>query len=228
MTFHYATLDRGRLRGLVARERASFSARNPRSSAQFNHFKAVLIDGVPMTWMRMWAGGFPLVLREAHDARLTDIDGHEYIDFCLGDSGAMAGHAPEATAAAVNKQFRMGSTAMLPTTDATRVADELRRRFHMDLWQFALSATDANRWMLRIARHVTRRPKILVFSHNYHGTVDEVNLVIDVGQPRTRHNNIGAPVDLDAPARLSSGTTSTHSKRPFTQATWHASSQSRP
>ena len=94
MTFQYATLDRGRLRGLIARERASFSGRNPRSSAQFNHCKAVLIDGVPMTWMRMWAGGFPLVLREAHDARLTDIDGHEYIDFCLGDSGAMAGHAP--------------------------------------------------------------------------------------------------------------------------------------
>lgn len=195
MTFQYATLDRGRLRGLIARERASFSGRNPRSSAQFNHCKAVLIDGVPMTWMKMWAGGFPLVLREAHDARLTDIDGHEYIDFCLGDSGAMAGHAPEATAAAVNKQYRMGTTAMLPTTDATRVADELRRRFHMDMWQFALSATDANRWMLRIARHVTRRPKILVFSHNYHGTVDEVNLVIDEGQPRTRHNNIGAPVD---------------------------------
>ncbi len=196
MTVQYATVDRGRLRDLIARERATFSARNPRSSAHFVQSAAVLLDGVPMTWMRMWAGGFPLVLREAHDARLTDIDGHEYIDFCLGDSGAMAGHAPHATAAAVDKQYRMGTTAMLPTTDALWVADELRRRFHMDLWQFALSATDANRWMLRIARHVTGRSKILVFSHNYHGTVDEVNLVIDdQGRARTRHNNIGAPVD---------------------------------
>jgi glutamate-1-semialdehyde 2,1-aminomutase len=196
MTVQYATVDRGRMRDLIARERASFSARNPRSSAHFVQSAAVLLDGVPMTWMRMWAGGFPLVLREAHDARLTDIDGHEYIDFCLGDSGAMAGHAPPATAAAVDKQYRMGTTAMLPTTDALWVADELRRRFHMDMWQFALSATDANRWMLRIARHVTGRSKILVFSHNYHGTVDEVNLVIDKeGRARTRHNNIGAPVD---------------------------------
>jgi glutamate-1-semialdehyde 2,1-aminomutase len=192
----YATLDRGRLRDRIALERASFRARNPRSGTHFNHSASVLLDGVPMTWMRMWPGGFPLVLRDAHDARLTDIDDHEYIDFCLGDSGAMAGHAPDATAAAVDKQYRMGTTAMLPTTDATWVADELRRRFHMDRWQFALSATDANRWMLRIARHVTGRSKILVFSHNYHGTVDEVNLVIDAsGQPRTRHNNIGAPVD---------------------------------
>jgi glutamate-1-semialdehyde 2,1-aminomutase len=196
MTFHYTTLDRGRLRDLIARERASFGARNRRSGAHFDQSAAVLLDGVPMTWMRMWPGGFPLVLRDAHDARLTDIDGHEYIDFCLGDSGAMAGHAPDATAAAVDRQYRRGTTAMLPTTDATWVADELRRRFRMGMWQFALSATDANRWMLRIARYVTGRPKILVFSHNYHGTVDEVNLVIDgKGQRRTRHNNLGAPVD---------------------------------
>jgi glutamate-1-semialdehyde 2,1-aminomutase len=196
MTMGHITVDRERLRDLITRERASFIARHPRAGAHFTYAATLLLDGVPMSWMRMWAGGFPLVLHEARDARLTDIDGNEYIDFCLGDSGAMAGHAPEATAVVVDRQYRMGTTAMLPTTAATWVAEELRRRFGMPRWQFALSATDANRWMLRIARHITGRPKVLVFSHNYHGTVDEVNLVIDTdGQPRTRHNNIGAPVD---------------------------------
>jgi glutamate-1-semialdehyde 2,1-aminomutase len=188
--------DRESLHRLIVREQESFAERNPCSRRHLERSNEVLLGGVPMYWMTMWGGRFPLVLRDARDARLVDIDDHEYIDFCLGDSGAMAGHAPEATAIAVDRQYRSGTTAMLPTVESVWVAEELRRRFHMDRWQFSLSATDANRWMLRIARHVTRRPKILVFNHNYHGTVDEVNLVIDgCGTTRTRHNNIGAPVD---------------------------------
>jgi glutamate-1-semialdehyde 2,1-aminomutase len=135
-------------------------------------------------------------LDRALGARLWDVDGHEYVDFCLGDTAAMAGHAPAAVAEVVERQYRAGATAMLPTADGIWVGNELRRRFGLEIWQFALSATDANRWMLRIARHVTDRSKVLVFSHNYHGTVDEVNLVVDTnGQPRTRSNNIGAPID---------------------------------
>jgi len=145
MTLQYTSHDRGRLLDLIVRERALFRAGHPRSRAHFDESAQVLLDGVPMSWMRLWPGGFPLVLRDARDARLHDIDGNTYIDFCLGDSSAMAGHAPEATAAAVDRQYRTGTTAMLPTTDATWVAAELRRRFHMDKWQFALSATDANR-----------------------------------------------------------------------------------
>lgn len=195
MKAEYVSFDRERLHRLITRERYSFADRNPRSRRHLERSKETLLDGVPMRWMTMWEGTFPLVLREARDARLVDIDDHECIDFCLGDSGAMAGHAPEATAAAVDEQYRSGTTAMLPTVESAWVAEELRRRFHMDRWQFSLSATDANRWMLRIARHVTGRTKILVFNHNYHGTVDEVNLIIDAnGRTRTRYNNIGAPV----------------------------------
>jgi glutamate-1-semialdehyde 2,1-aminomutase len=146
--------------------------------------------------MSMWAGDFPLFFREAHGTRIVDVDEHIYVDFCLGDTAAMAGHAPEATALAVEQRYRNGATAMLPTEDAAWVGRELVRRFGLDVWQFALSATDANRWVLRMARHVTGRPKVLVFSHCYHGTVDETNLIIDEhGHARTRSGNIGPAAD---------------------------------
>jgi glutamate-1-semialdehyde 2,1-aminomutase len=191
-----ATIDRTRLDGLIERERRSYSALHPRSEQNFSEARKVLLEGVPMSWMAMWPGSFPIVLERALGARLWDVDGHEYVDFCLGDTAAMAGHAPAAVAEVVERQYRAGATAMLPTADGIWVGNELRRRFGLEIWQFALSATDANRWMLRIARHVTDRSKVLVFSHNYHGTVDEVNLVVDTnGQPRTRSNNIGAPID---------------------------------
>jgi glutamate-1-semialdehyde 2,1-aminomutase len=121
--------------------------------------------------MAMWPGTFPLVVSKALGARLWDVDGNEYVDFCLSDTAAMAGHAPAEVADAVARQYRAGATAMLPIEDSIWVGNELRRRFGLGVWQFALSATDANRWMLRVARHVTGRSKILVFSHNYHGTV---------------------------------------------------------
>jgi glutamate-1-semialdehyde 2,1-aminomutase len=191
-----AAIDRARLRELTAREREFFAARNQRSQALFEEAGRVLLDGVPMSWMTMWAGGFPLFFSEAHGSTLVDADGHEYVDFCLGDTAAMAGHAPEPTAAAVERQYRRGSTAMLPTEDAAWVGEELSRRFGLEVWQFALTATDANRWVLRMARHITRRSKILVFNHCYHGTVDEANLILDEeGRPRTRTNNVGPAVD---------------------------------
>jgi len=180
----------------MQRERASFVARNIASQRLFARAQEVLLDGVPMSWMTMWAGAFPVFLREAAGNRLIDVDGHEYLDFCLGDSAAMAGHAAPPVVEAVARQISRGTTAMLPTEDATWVGEELRRRFGLAVWQFALSATDANRWVLRMARHITRRPKVLVFNHSYHGTVDEANLVIDAdGRIRTRANNIGPAVD---------------------------------
>lgn len=189
-------VDRSRLAQLLGQEGARFVERNPRSQQRHDEACEVLLHGVPMQWMTMWPGGFPVFVAQASGARLWDIDGHEYVDFCLGDTAAMAGHAPEATATVVERQFRAGATAMLPSDDALWVGRELSRRFGLDLWQFALSATDANRWLLRIARHVTGRKKVLVFNHNYHGTVDEVNLVIgENGNPRTRANNLGPPVD---------------------------------
>jgi len=152
---------------------------------------------VPMTWMRMWPGGFPVYHATASGARLTDIDGHEFIDLCLGDTGAMAGHSPAAVQCAVAQRYAElgGATTMLPTPDAAWVAAELTRRFGAARWSFTLTATDANRWAIRLARQVTRRPKIAVFSYCYHGSVDESFIVAAPDGPRPRAGNVGAPVD---------------------------------
>jgi glutamate-1-semialdehyde 2,1-aminomutase len=156
-----------------------------------------LLGGVPMTWMRVWPGGFPLYLATAHGARLTDLDGNIFTDFALGDTGAMAGHSPAAVTAAVTERFGElgGATTMLPTEEAAKVGAELTRRFGPTHWSFALSATDANRWALRIARQLTGRPKVAVFSYCYHGSVDESFIIATPEGPRSRPGNTGAPVD---------------------------------
>jgi glutamate-1-semialdehyde 2,1-aminomutase len=190
-------VDRERLGRLIERERVTYAGRHPASRDAFAAAGANLLGGVPMTWMRMWPGGFPLYLASAHGAWLTDIDGHEFIDFCLGDTGAMAGHSPAAVQAAVARRCGElgGATTMLPTPDAAWVAAELTRRFGPTHWSFTLTATDANRWAIRLARQVTRRPKILVFSYCYHGSVDETFIVLGPGGPQSREGNVGAPVD---------------------------------
>jgi len=190
-------MDRDRLSTLLDAERATHLERNPGSRAQFagaDH----LFTGVPMTWMANWAGSFPLALAGARGARVTDIDGHTYVDFALGDTGAMAGHSPAPVTDAVRRRIEAlgGITAMLPSEDAEWVAAELARRFGPTRWSFALSATDANRWALRLARLVTGRPKILVFSYCYHGSVDETFVVAGPdGTTRSRPGNVGPAVD---------------------------------
>ena len=168
-------VDRTKLAERLAAERAAFADARPRSQAAAAEAAEHLIGGVPMTWMAKWAGGFPLYLQQARGSRVTDLDGHTYIDFALGDTGAMAGHSPAPTIAAVRRQVEEvgGITAMLPTPDAAWVAGELTRRFGVTRWSFALSATDANRWALRLARLVTDRPMVACFAYGYHGTVDE-------------------------------------------------------
>ncbi|HEY6571248.1 MAG TPA: aspartate aminotransferase family protein [Candidatus Limnocylindrales bacterium] len=189
------TLDRSRLERLMASETAAFERANPRSRELFERAKSSLLDGVPMNWMVKWAGPYPLFVDEASGARFRDVDGHEYVDFCLGDTGAMAGHGPSPTIAAVERQLRRGITHMLPTEDAIVAGDELRRRFGLRWWQFTLTATDANRFAIRLARHVTGRPKVLVHNHNYHGSVDETFAWIGPdGGVVARRGNLGAPV----------------------------------
>ena len=197
------TLDRSRLARLMAAEMAAFEQANPRSKALFERAKGSLLDGVPMNWMVKWAGPFPLFVESASGAHFTDVDGHEYVDFCLGDTGAMAGHGPEATIRAVERQMRRGITHMLPTEDAIVSGDELRRRFGLRYWQFTITATDANRFAIRLAREVTGRPKILVHNHNYHGSVDETFAVIGPdGAVVKRRGNIGAPVEPTLTTRV--------------------------
>lgn len=155
-----------------------------------------MVAGVPMPWMRRWPGHFPLVVEKAQGARFTDADGLEYVDLCLGDTGAMTGHANAAINAAVSEQLARGATTMLPTEDAAWVAQELERRFGLPKWQFALSATDANRFVLRFARALTGKPKILVHDWCYHGTVDETLVIADAaGKTISRPGAIGPQVD---------------------------------
>jgi glutamate-1-semialdehyde 2,1-aminomutase len=187
---------------LLARELERFSETHPRSRALAERSRASLLGGVPMHWMLRWAGGFPVFAAEAQGARFRDVDGHEYVDLCLGDTGAMAGHSPEPVVRAVAAQAARGLTLMLPSEDAPWVGEELTRRFGLPRWQFALTATDANRFAIRLARLVTGRPKVLVFDWCYHGTVDETFATLDGGRVVAREGNLGPPVPLDETTRV--------------------------
>ena len=159
--------------------------------------------GVPMSWMSKWPGKYPLFVASARGAHFTDIDGNEYIDLCLGDTGSMTGHSPAATVAAIRAQLDRGMTAMLPTDDAVAVSSELARRFGLPLWQFTVSATDANRHVIRYSRLITGRSKIIVIDRCYHGSVDESFATLDLdGRTIAREGNIGAPVALDQTTRV--------------------------
>jgi glutamate-1-semialdehyde 2,1-aminomutase len=196
-------IDRVRLATLLAQERDVFDERHPRSRQAYvgaHH----LFGRVPMTWMNKRAGSFPLYLATARGATVTDLDGHSYVDFCLGDTGAMAGHSPEPVVAAIRQRAERdgGLTAMMPTEDAAWVGAELARRFGLPVWSFSLTATDANRWAMRLARALTGRSKILFHSYCYHGSVDESLIVLDGGVPTTRWGNVGAPVDVLTTSRV--------------------------
>ena len=197
-----AAVERNRLADLLRQEVDRFRNEHPRSLALHDRSSTSLLFGVPMSWMARWAGGFPVYLQEAKGARVVDVDGHEYVDLCLGDTGAMAGHAPEPVVQAIADQAARGSTAMLPTEDAAWVGEELARRFDLPFWQFALTATDANRWALRLAREVTGRPKVLVFDWCYHGSVDEPLATADGEGVRARDGNVGPPVDPSVTTRV--------------------------
>ena len=190
-------IDRERLGGLLRAEEERFVAQHPRSRELFEQGRRSLLAGVPMPWMTEWAGPFPVLAAEAQGAHFTDVDGNGYVDFCLGDTGAMAGHSPPAAAEAIAAQAARGVTLMLPTEDSAWVGEELGRRFGLPYWQFALTATDANRFTIRLARAITNRPKVLVYAWCYHGTVDETFAIAVDGETRSRPDNVGPPVDLD-------------------------------
>lgn len=189
-------IDRSRVEAALAAETRRFAAEHPRSRALFSRAQGSLLAGVPMPWMVRWAGGFPIFVSEGSGPRFTDVDGRDYVDLCLGDTGAMTGHAPPAVVRAAAGRLGRGATFMLPTEEAIVVAEELARRFGLPYWQFALTATDANRFAIRLARHVTGRPKILVFNWCYHGTVDEAFATLQAdGRVAARPGNLGPPVD---------------------------------
>ena len=198
------TIDRTRLALLIELERSAHADRTAASRIAFESADH-LFGRVPMTWMNKWTGGYPLYLAGAHGNRITDIDGNEYVDFALGDTGSMAGHSPAPTIAAVQERIGVqgGITTMMPSVDAEWVAAELTRRFGMPLWSFSLTATDANRWALRIARMVTGRPKVMAFSYCYHGSVDETFVIMGAdGVTLPRGGNVGPAVDVSETTRV--------------------------
>ncbi|MCF8069427.1 MAG: aspartate aminotransferase family protein [Desulfobacterales bacterium] len=188
-------INRQKLKSLIKNEEQKFIAMHPKSKALFEKAQSSLLDGVPMPWMTEWASPFPIFIDKASGAGFVDVDGNNYIDFCLGDTGAMTGHAPEASVKEIRKAMTKGFTFMCPTEDSIWVGEEMARRFGIPYWQLAMTATDANRFCIRLARSVTKRPKILVFNYCYHGTVDEAQIILVDGVPTSRKSNTGAPVD---------------------------------
>ena len=196
------TINREKLKKLHEREAQRFVAEHPRSAALYKRAENSLLGGVPMNWMKKWAGPFPVFVTKAKGAHFTCADGKDYVDLCLGDTGAMTGHSPDIVAEAVARRAREGITLMLPTEDAIFVGEDLKRRFGLPYWQFTLTATDANRFSIRIAREITQRSKILVYHYCYHGTVDETFATVQEGVVGPRRGNIGPPVDPAATTRL--------------------------
>ena len=192
----------GRVAELLERERERFARSHARSAELHARAEGSLLSGVPMNWMTRWPGAFPIFIAEAQGATLIDVDGNTYADLCLGDTGAMSGHSPEPTVRALAERAARGITTMLPTEDAVAVGEEMRRRFGLPSWQFTLSATDANRFAIRLARQLTGRPRILVFNHCYHGTVDETFATLVDGRVVERHGNLGPPVALAETTRV--------------------------
>ena len=195
-------LDRERLISLLRDEQDRFVRDHPRSQELAEQASHSLLAGVPMPWMTRWAGAFPVFVDRAEGARFVDVDGHEYVDLCLGDTGAMTGHALPAVASALEERARLGMTTMLPSSDAAWVGEELARRFGLPLWQFAMTATDANRFVLRFARMITGRPKVAVMDWCYHGTVDETLAVLDGDRVVPRPGAMGPQVDVALTTRV--------------------------
>jgi len=195
-------VDLTRARALFDRERRAFTEAMPKSRALSAEAAEHLLFGVPLHWMQDWSTPFSLYVDYARGAHFTDVDGHRYVDFCLGDTGAMFGHAPEPVARALAEQATRGYTTMLPSGDAAWVAAELARRFKLPFWQFALSASDANRFVLRWARATTGRKTIVVFNGCYHGTVDDVFVDLVNGRAVQRDSLLGQAHDLLAYTRV--------------------------
>lgn len=178
----HVTIDRARLLRLHAEEEQRFIELHPRSAELAAQAREHLLAGVPMPWMTRWPGSFPLFVDSATGGRFVDADGIEYVDLCLGDTGSMTGHCLPEVAAAVRERTERGITTMLPSTDGTWVAAELAARFGLPRWQMAMTATDANRFVLRFCRYLTGRPRIAVMDWCYHGTVDETLAVLEHGR----------------------------------------------
>lgn len=195
-------IERQRVTDLLAREKSSFVSTHSRSKRLAEESAPHFLAGVQMPWLVEWESPFTVFVEKALGAHITDVDGNEYVDLCLGDTGAMFGHSPKVLVQAVTEAAGNGLTYMLPTEDGIRIAAELERRIGLPRWSFTLTATDANRFATRIARAITGRQKILVFDGCYHGTHDETLARLDDGAINPRSGSVGPPVDLNLTTRV--------------------------
>ena len=202
MSSNYSTIPRAAIADLFGRETARFAASNPRSKALAERARAHLPNAVPMHWMTDWQTPFPLFVASAQAARMSDVDGHGYDDFCLGDTGTMYGHVPPPVARAVQQRLALGFAAMLPSEDGVAAAENLAQRFDLPFWQMATTATDANRFVIRWARAITGRPYLLVFNGCYHGSVDDTFLRLKQGRTILRPGVLGQVQDLTKTTRV--------------------------
>lgn len=196
-------INREKLQAQYEKENEIFEKTHKKSGELFREAHNSMVKGVPMSWMERWAGRYPIFVKEAKGSHFQDVDGNHYIDFCLGDTGSMTGHATEPVVKAITEQAKKGTTFLLPTEDCIWVGDELQRRFGVKYWQFTTSATDANRFALRIARHVTKRPYVLIFNGSYHGSVDEtVATIAPDGSVVSKPGSLGPPVEPKLTTRV--------------------------
>jgi glutamate-1-semialdehyde 2,1-aminomutase len=195
-------IERAAIAALMARETERFAAARPKSRALSEQGKAHLLTGAPLTWMREWQSPFTVFAERASAATVVDVDGHEYADFCLGDTGAMFGHSPEPFVELMSRTAGHGITTMLPTEDSVWLGAELARRFGLPVWSLALTATDANRFACRFAREVTGRSKILVFDGCYHGTLGETLVDLKGNGMIRRSTTIGVAEDPETTTRV--------------------------
>lgn len=191
-----------RIAELRTREAELFRKARPKTQAAIGRGAKGYLGGVPMHWMKDWPTPFPILVERARGAVIIDVDGNSLADFCLGDTGSMFGHSPAPVARAIRKQSSRGLTYMLPSDDALAVGLLLEQRFGLPCWQIATTASDANRFALRVARAVTGRPKILVFNGCYHGAVDETMVRMKNGVPINRPGLAGEFRDLTQATRI--------------------------
>lgn len=189
------SIENSKINRIIEREESRYLEERPKSKALFERAKKSLLGGVPMTWMNVWPGLFPIFVKEAKGTHLTDVDGHRYLDLCLGDTGSMFGYSQTAVHEAIRDQMPKGMTHMLPTEDSIWVGEELKRRFKLPYWQIVMTATDANRFAIHAAREVTGRKLTLVYNGCYHGSVDEALVFIFEGTPMINPFGMGLPYD---------------------------------
>jgi glutamate-1-semialdehyde 2,1-aminomutase len=191
------SVDHARVRELKTCEDTRFHAARPRSLALWQRAQAVMPNGVPMAWHRSSYHHLPLWVSEGRGARFTDVDGHSYSDFNIADMSMFCGYAPGPVVRAVAECMARGNQFLLPNEDAIVVSEELGRRYGLPKWQYTLSATQANIEVLRVARVVTGRDKLLVFDGKYHGHFDQA-LVEPAADGSLVAEESGLPQDVTA------------------------------